>query len=555
MQRERPRRLPILVLAGLAAAAGGPSAAQDMPDFGERVEVAIVNVDVTVADRDGRSVRGLAAKDFAVAVDGQPVAITNFDALAEELAAGAQGSPPPDVPSAPAVAAPAATPATGLQLVVAVDDLNLEPHQRKRAFDRLRGFLSKSLRPADRVLLATLDRDGAHIRATAREELEATLTGLERRRSPGLDRSIAHRQTIHAMRDAIDLHGCEEGFPIASQLAAAQTSNEEQAGRATLAALGELVQSLAGLPGPKALLWLSDGFAQVPGEDLAMLLAEWCGGPPPTPQVGLAAPLAALAARANAGRVTFFSLEASGLQGTTGASVEFAQNSVSLAVDQARRVNVQNSLFALAADTGGRAVLNANDAAPDLERIAAELRTRYSLGIAAAGRGDGRVHRIEVRVLRPGVFVQYRKSYRDEPLAERLIERVLAGLLYGARENPLAARLEAGAPRAAARGGVVVTVTLRVPFSSLVLLDSSGERHGALELALGVRDEATQRTAPPRVLRVPVRVAGPAAGEFAHALELRLSPGRQTVAVAVRDAITGTTSVIAIALAIPEHVG
>src|SRR5258708_39594640 len=47
----------------------------------ERIEVNVVNVDVTVLDHEGKPVRGLAQADFAIFEDGVPQKITNFYAV------------------------------------------------------------------------------------------------------------------------------------------------------------------------------------------------------------------------------------------------------------------------------------------------------------------------------------------------------------------------------------------------------------------------------------------------------------------------------------------
>ena len=58
--------------------------------FGESVEVNIVNVEVFVADKDGKPVSGLRRGDFELREDGKAMSITNFEAFRQtpEPAAG-----------------------------------------------------------------------------------------------------------------------------------------------------------------------------------------------------------------------------------------------------------------------------------------------------------------------------------------------------------------------------------------------------------------------------------------------------------------------------------
>ena len=72
----------------------------------------------------------------------------------------------------------------------------------------------------------------------------------------------------------------------------------------------------------------------------------------------------------------------------------------------------QESLIALADETGGSAVVRTNDLAGALARIARENSTYYLLGYRTdASRSPGRFRKLEVRVKRPGVQVRARRGY------------------------------------------------------------------------------------------------------------------------------------------------
>lgn len=74
-----------------------------------------------------------------------------------------------------------------------------------------------------------------------------------------------------------------------------------------------------------------------------------------------------------------------------------------------RRVN------ALIAETGGTRfdVTEGDDLHSTFTRVADELRRQYLLGFAPEKR-DGREHRLEIRVTRPGLEARGRKSYVAE---------------------------------------------------------------------------------------------------------------------------------------------
>jgi hypothetical protein len=81
----------------------------------------------------------------------------------------------------------------------------------------------------------------------------------------------------------------------------------------------------------------------------------------------------------------------------------------SLDADLTRSID---QLRSWAADTGGVSVVGTNDLNASLEQIARENRQYYLLGYASSrALADGRFHRIEVQVKRPGVTVRARRGY------------------------------------------------------------------------------------------------------------------------------------------------
>ena len=65
--------------------------AQQQAPLTERIEVSVVNVDVSVSGADGQPVPGLSRDDFEVLDDGRRQQITNFYAVS--------GGPPPSAAS------------------------------------------------------------------------------------------------------------------------------------------------------------------------------------------------------------------------------------------------------------------------------------------------------------------------------------------------------------------------------------------------------------------------------------------------------------------------
>lgn len=549
--------------------------------FGDRVEVNIVNVEVFVTDRDGRPVTGLQRGDFEVREDGKGMAITNFEAFQQT----APPAPPatPESPSRPAAQSSEAPHPDPLHLVIYVDNGFLLPAHRNRVLQQLRDFLGQ-LRPEDEVMLATAD-PGLRVRipfTRDRDTLARSIDEIEKLTSLGLANAAAKRQALAQIFEIRDVNSHKLiNSPCADEIAQPAHSYAEATRNEVLRALGAmtvLVGSLSGLPGRKALLLVSDGMPVTPGEELFQVLAEICGagaagtseariggngfslgGEYDDRQAALDAQrysavgaFQTFTAHANAQRVTLYTLQASGLQGSSSAAADIGLNERVAqlpSVASVETANLQSSLTALADDTGGRAILNANDLRTDLARMQEDFATYYSLAYTPPHNGDGREHRIEVRVKRPGLRVRSRRSYRDKPSLERTVDRTLASLFYGVEDNPLEVEMTVGESAPADKATWTVPIRLRIPLFKVTMLPTETSFEGKLRLLVAT-DDASGKRPPIRQVQVPISIprnrALTALGQYyVYEVQLTLEPGEQHLAVTVRDEPTATTSFLA----------
>jgi hypothetical protein len=222
--------------------------------------------------------------------------------------------------------------------------------------------------------------------------------------------------------------------------------------------------------------------------------------------------------------------------------------------------NLRNSLTLLASETGGRAILDANDVTADLHRMQDDLESYYSLGYSPAHSGDGREHRIEVRVQRSGLQVRHRKSYRDKPAIERAVDKTLAAVYHGFEDNPLEVTLEIGAQAPVEGDRVAVPIKLRIPLFRLGIFPQPDQTfRGRLRLLVSTRD-GKGGVSPIRQVEVPLEIPPEevlyAMGKlYEYELTLNLPPGEQHLAIAVRDEGTTTTSVLSRTLTVSAPSG
>jgi hypothetical protein len=116
----------------------------DEGSFEDRVDVAVAEIIVSVADGDGRPVRGLAREDFVVKEDGRRVAITNFEAVDRGFSERTYPVPEEDTSLASgiqmetrALEAPRGTEEEPLFLAIYLDDIHTRIENRNRIVGQL----------------------------------------------------------------------------------------------------------------------------------------------------------------------------------------------------------------------------------------------------------------------------------------------------------------------------------------------------------------------------------------------------------------------------------
>ncbi|HTQ78422.1 MAG TPA: hypothetical protein VMM92_00385, partial [Thermoanaerobaculia bacterium] len=257
-----------------------------------------------------------------------------------------------------------------------------------------------------------------------------------------------------------------------------------------------------------------------------------------------------LTTRANAQGIPFYTLQASGLdEGNASADSGLGLDERVLqlpVVESTYRENLRGSLNFMASETGGRAIFDANDPTADLAKVRADFESYYSLGYSPAHHGDGKEHRIEVRVKPRGLSLRYRQTYRDKPLLERSVDRTLAALLHGYEDNPLAVTITAQEATLTKGDIWALPVRLRIPLFKLAILNRGETFEGHLRLLVMTRNGSDQLS-PVRQVDVPIHIPKTqvltALGQYyAYDLSLELPRGPHRLAVAVRDELGGTTT-------------
>ncbi|MFL6292649.1 MAG: VWA domain-containing protein [Thermoanaerobaculia bacterium] len=520
---------PRTCLALLLLFSGAPLAAQTEvaeETFTDEIEVSLVNLEVVVTDRKGKSVSGLGREDFQVFEDGKPVEVTNFYA---------------ETGSAPVPSKEPRSLDQRLSLVVFVDDYNTEQESRNAILDGLKTFLTGgSLSPGDQVMVVRFGRS-LEVRKPFTTDIGQVLSEVEVIRK--LASNLAKRESsrdhqVQVIVDALQIGGW--GATAEARIreyAEVETSYVA----ASLSALETVVGWLGGLPGRKAVLYVSDGLPAVPGEDLFIWAEAYSGYRAGNRISGMNAGtydaselFRRVTSKASRNRVAIYPIEAMGARWVRGTRLQ-----------EARIQNRQNGLSFLAEETGGRTMFNVSQAGAALQSMASDLSSYYSIGYRPQRPADDREHKVEVKVKGKGLAARYRRWYQDKSLGEAIAERTAATMVFGAEENPLGAALEIGQQTPAGES-FVVPLRVRIPLGKLYLESKGEKREGRLRLF--VVASGTEKVTPVRETRV-VTVTVPekdlAEGkvpDYVYEVRIKLDKGSWTVGVGVRDEIATTTS-------------
>jgi VWFA-related protein len=566
-----------LAILGSASRAMTQDDAPSERRFFEPVEVSIVNLEVLVIDNAGRPVVGLTSADFEVFEDGQPVEVTHFYA--------APGVVAPGLNEAPATS-PEEEANQDLYLTIVLVDSNLGQANRKRSLDAVSDFIPRL--PDDTYVMLARCTGQLQILQPFTNDQRQLQSVLEQARAMGStslrgeeDRIRREMQTLadqnppqgtSALPDdrrlrPLELSNPNEGSALSyvhhikAYAASAAAQTEE-----TMVRLRRLIRSLAGLHGRKAILVISDGIDVSPGADL---LHDWeqafsyiANATSVNPaleaqQFDLSNPVTEMAESTNANRVTVHALTAQGkgLATSSGADRDGGVT-VGSGLETEGRLKGGRADVLLAEVTGGETLVIDRRLRRRMNALAKELGSYYSLGYRPPHDGDGNYHRIRVRVAAKGYTLRYREGYEDVRGTGRIADRTLTAAVLGLTENPLEVSVDYRDQEPREDGSFLVPIVVRVPLSQLSLIPQTAEHEGKVSIIVAVRDEQGNLAEMER-REYPIKIPH---DQFLSALQehaefimgLLMRPGKQRVAVGVRDELGNVDSTLTVDIDVGE---
>jgi VWFA-related protein len=375
-----------------------PEASKDQKGlYRFRVETELVLVNVVVRDKQGNFITGLTKDDFTLLEDGKPQRVSSFDFenLDTTPLAAASGPSQQNVTEQPSPAKPvlsrkdAEEALSNKRVIVLFFDLSsMEPDQLQRAVEAARKYVQTKMTAADMIAIISLasslrlDQDFTGDRA----RLLRVLNRFSRAEGQGMDNGATG-----------DADGIEE---TGNAYTPDETEYNQFNTDRKLQALQSICQVLARFNQKKSVIYFSSGMTQTGIENEAALRAA-----------------INTAVKAN---VAIYTLDARGLEAmppggsAQSASLRGTAMYSGAAVQNALEANFasQETLTTLAADTGGKAFLDSNDLGQVFDRVQRDSSVYYVLGFKSNNAlKDGKYRRIQVKLNRPAVSLEFRKGY------------------------------------------------------------------------------------------------------------------------------------------------
>jgi VWFA-related protein len=540
--------LPMVALAAavVATATGPQQGDQAVGRFVDRSDVAVVSFEVTVHRKED-FIKDLTRDDFEVFHDGQRVELSNFasytrpsiDGPLERTATPSKG----DTPTA--VTARTAEPTN---LCLFLDNENITPASRAHILVPLQEFARKRLAAGDRVMVVTYEHRPRIVQALTSDP-ERVVEALGTLNSYLGNRLLSgpERASVSEFGSVSDRFGSMSQGIVDEQWF--QLCN-------TTRAIRSVIISMAGLPGRKALVYISDGLPMQPGAELfeGKPYRPWRGG-------GRAflgdldgrSQFSEVATVAAASGVTIHAVDARGLiappcnadqrlPGPDGWTWLYVHN-------------YQEPLRQMTEQTGGTAVLGNNDYADGFARISSELSTYYLLGYALPPRREGAIHDVEVQLKRAGTYqLNYRRRFVEKSLPMLFDERVEAGLNLDLDDNPLGVTAVLGAPTRSEKSWQV-PVKVAFPIDRVALLPIGNDLVGRVTVQFvtnrnGRRSEMTTQEHEIRVPKADYETAK--TSNWPITASLLVNPGPYRLSVGVRDEATSLAGFAVLNTTTPE---
>jgi VWFA-related protein len=498
--------------------------AQQQPPFSIQVNTQLVVETVVAKDKDGKNIEGLTDKDFTVTEDGVPqtISVFQFQKLEETPAPAAAGVAAELVQAKIPTQITPPPPGDGRYqnrrlLVLFFDLMNVAPPDQLRAFTAAGNFIRSQMKTPDLVAIMTFDSGAVKVLQDFTNDQDALFVVLQKLMYPDDNDNLTADTTAAFGQDTGEFNI----FNTDRQLAALQTA----------------VNMLKTVNEQKSLVYFASGLRLNGNDNQAQLRATINA-----------------AIRSN---VAFFPVDARGLVATNplGDATRPSPGGIGVfngATAMASITNFQRSqdtLYALASDTGGKALLDNNDLAAGIVQAEQAITSYYVIGYYSTNTSqDGKFRRVKITLKEAATAkLDYRQGYYAGKTFNKFSsadkERQLEdALMLGDPITDLTIAMEVNYFELN-RAEYFVPITVKIPGSELALARTGGAERTLIDFIGEVKDDYGTTIQNLRD-KVDIKLSGETAGELTrrpieYDTGFTLLPGKYVIKFLARDSETG----------------
>ena len=380
-----------------------------------KISTTLIQVDVTVTDKEGKIIRDLKPEDFEIYENGKKQEITNFsfvsvDSATKQTQVKSNKTDKPLIPLPPVSIKPEQVRRT---IALVVDDLGLSFESVYYTRRALRKFVDEQMQPND---LVAVIRTGSGIGALQQftSDKRQLYAAIENVKWNSLGRSGISTFAPLAATPAEQAQSGGQDVS-AEDLEAERKFNqdvdsfrEDIFSVGTLGAINFIIKGMGELPGRKSIMLFSDGFAicQPDNPDRCSRMVD---------------SVRKLTDLSNRAAVVIYSFDARGLQYT---GLTAADDTGGVSPERVRDINstrsaqlfdTQEGLAYLSRETGGRSFFNSNDMNKGLDKALEDQKGYYLIGYQPDAESfdpkTRRFNKLQVKVARKDANVRYRSGF------------------------------------------------------------------------------------------------------------------------------------------------
>lgn len=552
--------------------------------FTDSTTVNLVNIDVYATDKKGRPVESLTKDDLTLRVNEKRTTISNFY-LAREW--------------------------QPIRFIVYLDSLHLSRNSRRLHLEKLGPFLQDRLDRGDYVSVISFDGSLERVQEFTGSwpEIQMALDRSRKHQSLSASRTGVRRNSIDLLRSISS--GVDPGTFCTfggSSFVSTHSVFAYDLLRKSTHGLQTFISTLAGLPGRRVLIYLSDGLSTSPGKSTERLLDDLCevqarahteplrgetissGGTYSGPNAREDSPTRVNAdhsaantilanasprerfasnyrldtlslfrdvvSEANSERLILVGLSTLDRSTETAPGADQYYSTASHSTGVGTTSGSISGLSFISDQTGGVTLFNAGKLQSELERLSSSLETYYSLGFTANEESKHSQLAIDLGLTRSNtrgrakqkIYLRYRKSVRVKSRIDTARDRMKAVLLYGEPHNPHEVRLTLGdsAPFDTKLKRASFQVT--IPLKTLILVPDSEKLTGSVLLYTASLDSKGGFSST-HERHIPVELPQSLTGQlrrlnYTYSGYLLLRPGEQRIGVCMRDELNNRESCV-----------